>query len=70
MKNGTRLQSQVDGTQVIVVKTAGSLDDLRCGGAAMVAFDAEKIAAEIDPAFAGGNVMASVTSTRPVPRCS
>ncbi len=41
VKNGTRLQSQVDDTQVIVVKTADSLDDLRCGGTAMVALDAE-----------------------------
>ena len=31
VKNGTRLQSQVDDTQVIVVKSADSLDDLRCG---------------------------------------
>ena len=40
VKNGTRLQSQVDDTQVIVVRTADSLDDLRCGGAPMVALDA------------------------------
>ena len=42
VKNGTRLQSQVDDTQVIVVKTADSLDDLRCGGTPMIALDAEK----------------------------
>jgi hypothetical protein len=57
VKNGTRLQSQVDDTQVIVVKTADSLDDLRCGGTAMVALDAEKAAAEIDSKFADGTVM-------------
>jgi len=57
VKNGTRLQSQVDSTQVIVVKAADSLDDLRCGGTAMVALDAEKTPAEIDPKFADGNVM-------------
>ncbi len=57
VKNGTRLQSQVDDTQVIVVKTADSLDDLRCSGAAMVALDAEKSAAEIDPEFAAGTAM-------------
>ena len=34
IKNGTRLQSQVCDTQVIVVRTADSLDDLRAGGAA------------------------------------
>lgn len=57
VKNGTRLQSQVDDTQVIVVKTADSLDDLRCGGTAMIALDAEKSAAEIDANFADGTVM-------------
>lgn len=31
IKNGTRLQSQVCDTQVIVVRSADSLDDLRCG---------------------------------------
>ena len=36
IKNGTRLASQVCDTQVIVVRSADSLDDLRCGGAAMV----------------------------------
>ncbi|EUA43108.1 AMP-binding enzyme family protein [Mycobacterium xenopi 3993] len=32
IKNGTRLASQVCETQVIVVRSADSLDDLRCGG--------------------------------------
>ena len=36
IKNGTRLQSQVCDTQVIVVRSADSLDDLRAGGAPMV----------------------------------
>ena len=57
VKNGTRLQSQVDDTQVIVVKSADSLDDLRCGGAAMIALDAEPSPAEIDAKFADGTVM-------------
>ncbi len=57
VKNGTRLQSQVDDTQVIVVRTAESLDDLRCGGVAMVALDAEKSGGDIDPRFAGGTAM-------------
>ena len=57
VKNGTRLQSQADDTQVIVVKTADSLDDLRCGGTPMIALDAEKAPAELDPKFAEGNVM-------------
>lgn len=57
VKNGTRLQSQVDATQVIVVKAADSLDDLRCGGVPMVALGTESSGAAIDPAFAGGSVM-------------
>jgi hypothetical protein len=57
IKNGTRLASQVCDTQVIVVKTADSLDDLRCGGAAMVAIGADRSGADPDPAFATGSVM-------------
>ena len=58
IKNGTRLQSQVCDTQVIVVRSADSLDDLRAGGVPMVALDAEKAAdATLDPAFSEGNVM-------------
>ncbi|CAJ1586360.1 hypothetical protein [[Mycobacterium] wendilense] len=57
VKNGTRLQSQVDDTQVIVVKSSDALADLRCGGAPMVPLDAEKSGAAIDPAFAEGTAM-------------
>ena len=58
IKNGTRLQSQVCDTQVIVVRTADSLDDLRAGGAAMVPIDAQKDAnLTLDPAWADGNAM-------------
>ncbi len=56
IKNGTRLASQVCDTQVIVVKSAESLDDLRCGGAPMVEIGAPR-AGVIDPAFSGGTVM-------------
>jgi hypothetical protein len=56
IKNGTRLASQVCDTQVIVVRSADSLDDLRCGGMPMVAMGAQR-SGELDPAFAGGNVM-------------
>ena len=56
VKNGTRLQSQVDDTEIIVVKTAGSLDDLRCGGAPMAPIGAEK-SGELDPDFAAGTSM-------------
>lgn len=58
IKNGTRLQSQVCDTQVIVVRSADSLDDLRAGGAPMVPLDAEKSAdAQLDPEFSDGNAM-------------
>ena len=57
IKNGTRLQSQVDETQVIVVRAADSLDDLRCGGTPMVALDAERSGAAPDPAFSDGTAM-------------
>lgn len=56
LKNGTRLQSQVCETQVIVVRSADSLDDLRCGGAPMVELGADR-AGDLDPAFAEGNLM-------------
>lgn len=58
LKSGTRLRSQVCGTQVIVVKSAGSLDDLRCGGAPMVPLDVEgSPEATLDADFADGAVM-------------
>ncbi len=62
IKNGTRLQSQVCDTQVIVVRTSDSLDDLRAGGAPMVPIgsleDSEKAAdATLDPALSDGNLM-------------
>jgi hypothetical protein len=58
IKNGARLQSQVCDTQVIVVKAAESLDDLRCGGQPMLPLDAGRPAdAAPDPAFADGAVM-------------
>jgi hypothetical protein len=58
IKNGTRLQSQVCDTQVIVVRAADSLDDLRCGGQPMLTLDAERpTGGTPDPAFADGNAM-------------
>lgn len=58
IKNGTRLRSQVCDTQVIVVKTGESLDDLRCGGQPMLPLDAARPeGATPDPAFADGNTM-------------
>jgi hypothetical protein len=62
IKNGTRLQSQVCDTQVIVVRSADSLDNLRAGGVPMVPLDSQKDPAKsadatLDPAFSDGNVM-------------
>ena len=61
IKNGTRLQSQVCDTQVIVVRSADSLDNLRAGGVPMVPLDADKSAESselsIDPALSDGNAM-------------
>lgn len=58
IKNGTRLQSQVCDTQVIVVKAGESLDDLRCGGQPMVPVGADRPeGSQPDPAFADGNAM-------------
>jgi hypothetical protein len=58
IKNGTRLRSQVCDTQVIVVKAADTLDDLRCGGQPMVALDSDRpVDGTPDPAFADGSAM-------------
>jgi hypothetical protein len=62
IKNGTRLQSQVCDTQVIVVRTADSLEDLRAGGVPMVPIDSQKDPAKaseltLDPEFSAGNAM-------------
>jgi hypothetical protein len=58
IKNGTRLQSQVCDTQVIVVRSADSLDDLRAGGAPMVPVGGEKDSnLALDDAFSGGTLM-------------
>jgi len=58
IKSGTRLRSQVCQTQVIVVKTADSLAELRAGGAPMVALDdSGSGGASLDPDFAAGAVM-------------
>ena len=47
IKNGTRLQSQVCDTQVIVVRSADSLDDLRAGGAPMIPIGSQEDSATV-----------------------
>ena len=57
INNGSRLESQVCDTQVIVVRSSEALDDLRCGGQAMVPIGATATRTEPDPAFAAGAML-------------
>jgi hypothetical protein len=58
IKNGTRLQSQVCDTQVIVVRSSDALDDLRIGGSPAVPLgDAVDAGLSLDDDFAGGTLM-------------
>ena len=58
IKNGTRLQSQVCDTQLIVVRTTDSLDDLRVGGAPVVPIGTPTDPSlTLDEQFAGGALM-------------
>jgi hypothetical protein len=58
IKNGARLQSQVCDTQVIVVRSAESLDDLRVGGSPVVPVGGDVDAGlTIDPNLSDGNRM-------------
>ena len=54
LKAGTRLRSAVCSTEVIVVRAPGGPVDLRCGGAALVSFDATMEAGSLDPAHSEG----------------
>ncbi|MBJ7462278.1 MAG: hypothetical protein JHD38_01510 [Mycolicibacterium sp.] len=58
IKNGTRLQSQVCDTQVIVVRASEGLDDLRAGGAPLIPVGETAAAGlSLDPALSEGNLM-------------
>ena len=62
VKNGTRLQSQVCDTQVIVIRAGESFDDLRAGGVPMVPVGSQEDRATsnvlvLDPELSSGNVM-------------
>ena len=55
-ESGTRWESQVCDTQVIVVRSSEELADLRCGGVAMVEVGADKDPnAVLDPDFTGNS---------------
>jgi hypothetical protein len=54
LKAGGRLKSVVCETQVIVVRAPQGDVQVACGGALMVALDADAPAGELDPALADG----------------
>ncbi|MGW6333799.1 hypothetical protein [Nocardia rhamnosiphila] len=59
VKTGTRLRSQVCSTEVIIVRAADSLDDLRAGGVPMVPVDGGTADSAGSPreGFADGNLI-------------
>lgn len=58
IKNGSRLQSQVCDTQVIVVRSADSLDDLRAGGAPLIPIgETPDDSLALDDSLANGTLM-------------
>jgi hypothetical protein len=57
VKAGTRLKSAVDETQVVVVRAPAGEVELTCGGAPMVALDAEVSGGELDPSQAEGTLL-------------
>jgi hypothetical protein len=58
LKAGTRLESQVCETQVVIVRAVEGIEHLRAGGAPMIAIGAERNSGlELDPTMAQGNSM-------------
>lgn len=57
MKNGSRLKSRVDDTQVIIVRSADSLTDLRCGGVPMANLADETETVAPSPDFTDGTTL-------------
>jgi len=54
LKAGTRIQSAVCATEVMVIQAPEGEVDLRCGGAPMLEIGAEKSGDPVDPAAAAG----------------
>ena len=54
LKAGTRIQSAVCSTEVMVIAAPGGDVDVRCGGAPMIEISAKKPGGTPDAAFAGG----------------
>jgi hypothetical protein len=58
LKAGSRLKSAVCATEVIVVRAPADDTDLRCGGTAMLAFDAEAPSGlSVDPSHHDGTLL-------------
>lgn len=57
LKAGTRLKSDVCETEVVVVRAPGGDVDLRCGGAPMIAQDAEGSGGSVDAAHSSGTML-------------
>lgn len=51
LKAGTRLRSATDACEIVVVKAPAEPVDLRCGGHAFLAIDAEVAPESIEPGF-------------------
>ena len=54
LKAGTRLRSATDACEIVVVKAPAEPVDLRCGGHAFLAIDAEVAPESIEPGFDQG----------------
>ncbi|HXN60091.1 MAG TPA: hypothetical protein VN886_06520 [Acidimicrobiales bacterium] len=54
LKAGTRLRSATDACEIVVVKAPAEPVDLRCGGHAFLAIDAEAAPQSIEPGFDQG----------------
>jgi len=54
LKAGTRIQSAVCNTEVMVIQAPAGEVDVRCGGAPMLAIGAPKSGGAVDPGAAGG----------------
>lgn len=54
LKAGTRIQSAVCNTEVMVIAAPDADVDVRCGGAPMIEIGAEKPGGSVDPSAAGG----------------
>jgi len=54
LKAGTRIQSAVCKTEVMVIAAPAGDVDVRCGGAPMLEISAQKTGGSPDAAFAGG----------------